>query len=163
MAHRCTVLLTIVLGFLLSLDAPVQAQDQQYALSNYDVRLTLRTDGTIRVEETVRFDFQQGAFTFGTRTIPQGRIDALYDVQVTSPDASIMEVTHDDDGAATIRWTFRERTQPATFALSYTVAGALEADDGDNVVDWQAIGDGWTVPIRDIDVTVSIPFGEIPR
>ena len=163
MAHRCAVLIPIVLGFFLSLDAPVRAQDKTYALSDYDVRLTLRADGTYRVEETVRFDFQQGAFTFATRTIPQGRIDALYDVQVTSPDAPIAEVTHEDDGAATIRWTFPERTQPATFTLSYTVAGALEADDGNNVIDWQAIGDGWTVPIRDIDVTVSVPFGDVPR
>jgi hypothetical protein len=140
-----------------------QAQDKAYALSNYDVDLALQQDGTIRVEETIRFDFQQGTFTFGTRTIPQGRIDSLYGVRVTSPDASITEVTHEDDGAATIRWTFRERSQPATFALSYTVAGALEADDGDNVIDWQAIGDGWDVPIRDIDVAVSIPFGDVPR
>ena len=163
MAHRCAVLIPIVLGFFLSLDAPVRAQDKTYALSDYDVRLTLRADGTYRVEETIRFDFQQGTFTFGTRTIPKGRIDALYDVQVTSPDASITEVTQEDDGAASIRWTFPERTRPATFALSYTVAGALNADDGDNVIDWQAIGDGWDVPIRDIDVTVSVPFGDVPR
>ena len=162
MTPRWTVLLTIVLGVLLA-EAPVHAQDKTYALSDYDVTLALQSDGTYRVEETIRFDFQQGTFTFGTRTIPKGRIDALYDVQVTSPDASIMEVTHEDDGAASIRWTFPERTRPATFALSYTVAGALNADDGDNVIDWQAIGDGWDVPIRDIDVTVSVPFGDIPR
>ncbi len=153
----------IVLGLLLSVCLSVQAQDKAYALSNYDVDLALQEDGTIRVTETIRFDFQQGAFTFGTRTIPQGRVDSLYDVQVTGSDASITEVTHEDDGAATIRWTFRERTQPATFTLSYRVAGALGADDGDNVIDWQAIGDGWDVPIRDIDVTVSIPFGDVPR
>ena len=153
----------IVLGLLLSVCLSAQAQDKAYALSNYDVDLALQEDGTIRVTETIRFDFQQGAFTFGTRTIPQGRVDSLYDVQVTGSDASLTEVTHEDDGAATIRWTFRERTQPATFTLSYRVAGALGADDGDNVIDWQAIGDGWDVPIRDIDVTVSIPFGDVPR
>ena len=161
MLHWRSLFLVLVGGLLLS--APTQAQDKRYALSNYDVDLVLHEDGTYRVDETIRFDFQQGTFTFGTRTIPQGRVDSLYDVRVTSSDATITEVTHEDDGAATIRWTFRERTQPATFTLSYSVAGALDADDGDNVIDWQAIGDGWDVPIRDVDVTVSVPFGDVPR
>jgi len=158
-----TLLLILTIALLGWLTPTAEAQDKQYALSSYDVRLTMHEDGAYRVTETIRFDFQQGAFTFATRSIPQSRIDSLYNVQVTSADASITEVTHEDDGAATIRWTFPERTQPATFVLSYAVAGALDADSGDNVIDWQAIGDAWDVPIRDVNVTVSIPFGDVPR
>jgi hypothetical protein len=147
----------------LAVGAAASAQDKTYALSDYDVRLTLRTDGTVQVEETIRFAFQQGTFSFATRIIPQSRVDSLYDVRVTSSDATITDVTQEDRRDYTIRWVFRERMQPATFALAYSVAGALRADDGDNVIDWQAIGDGWDVPIRDIDITVSIPFGDVPR
>ena len=164
MNQRRAVRLIIVLGLLLALGAPAQAQDKQYALSTYDVDLALQEDGTYRVNEAIRFDFQQGAFSQANRRIPLGRIDSLRDVQVTSRDGSVTSVEHEADGNDyVIRWTYPERRQPATFTLRYTVHGALEAEGGANVIDWQAIGDGWDVPIRDIDVTVSIPFGDVPR
>ncbi|WP_022835471.1 DUF2207 domain-containing protein [Salisaeta longa] len=161
MAHWRSLVLIFIGGLLLS--APTHAQDKRYALSNYDVRLTLAPDGTYRVVETIRFAFQRGSFTTATRTIPQARFDSLYAVQVTSPDTPITAVTNATDGAATIRWTFPKRSSPATFNLAYSVDGALNAADGFNVIDWQAIGDAWSVPIRDMDVVVSIPFGDIPR
>ena len=164
MNQRRAARLIIVLGLLLALGAPAQAQDKQYALSTYDVDLALQEDGTYRVNETIRFDFQQGAFSQANRRIPLGRIDSLRDVQVTSRDGSVTSVEHEADGNDyVIRWTYPERRQPATFTLRYTAHGALEAEGGANVIDWQAIGDGWDVPIRDIDVTVSIPFGDVPR
>ncbi len=164
MNQRRAARLIIVLGLLLALGAPAQAQDKQYALSTYGVDLALQEDGTYRVNETIRFDFQQGTFSQANRRIPLGRIDSLRDVQVTSRDGSVTSVEHAADGNDyVIRWTYPERRQPATFTLRYTAHGALAAEGGANVIDWQAIGDGWDVPIRDIDVTVSIPFGDVPR
>ena len=158
---RLNGLLSVWLGVALLLVglAPLgHAQDQAYAISSYDVTLTLQTDGTYRVAEQIAFDFQQGAFTFGTRSIPTDAFDRLSNVQVTSNDTQILEqTTRTADDHRVIRWTFPERADPASFTLSYTVHGALIEDDDLNRIDWQAIGEGWSVPIRNISITVQIP------
>ena len=147
----------LVMGGLAPTPAP--AQDQQYALSNYDVDLALRTDGTYRVTETLTFDFQQGSFSSAHRTLPLDAIGAVRAVEVTSTEASVRSVTHgEEDGDYVIEWQYPERSAPATFTLRYVVEDALFVDDGDNVVDWAAVGGGWGVPVRDVDVAVSIPF-----
>ena len=155
--------LLVLMGSLLLCSA-ANAQDKQYALSNYDVDLTLERSGAYRVAETIRFDFQQGTFSQANRSIPLGRVDSLRDVQVTSLDGAVNTVEHEADGDDyVIRWTYPERRQPATFTLRYTAYGALEAEGGANVIDWQAVGDQWNVPIRDVNVDVSLPFGDLAR
>lgn len=154
----------LVLTGCVLLCGAVQAQDKAYALSNYDVNLVLERSGAYRVTETIRFDFQQGTFSQANRSIPLGRIDSLRAVQVTSLDGAVNTVGHEAEGDDyAIRWTFPERRRPATFTLRYTAYGALGAEDGDNVIDWQAVGDAWDVPIRDVNVDVSLPFGDLAR
>lgn len=162
MAHHQSLTFVIglaVLGLLLGVAAPPgYAQPKVYEVSAYDVTLELLPDGVYLVTERIAFDFQQGTFTFGTRSIPTDMFDRLSNIQVSSPDAQILEVTtRTDSGDRIIRWTFPERSDPATFTLSYRVYGALVEDDDVNRIDWRAIGEGWSVPIRNVAVTVRIP------
>ncbi len=164
MRLRPSFCLALILALIGRGAAPVAAQDQQYAISNYDVRLALQPDGAFRVTESIRFDFQRGAFTQGFRSIPTDALDSLRAVQVRSSDVAVTKVEHGEDGDTyAIKWTYPKRSRPTPFTLTYTVAGALYTEDRHNVIDWQAIGDEWSVPIHDVDVTVSMPFGDVPR
>lgn len=134
------------------------AQSQTYAFSAYDVTLALQPDGQYRVTEELSYDFQQGTFSFGTRSIPNDGFDALRNVQVTSADAEILGTrTRTESDQTIIRWTFPERTEPATFTLRYTVDGALIEDEDLNRIDWQALGEETTVPVNNVSVSVQIP------
>ncbi|MFB6286315.1 MAG: DUF2207 domain-containing protein [Candidatus Bipolaricaulia bacterium] len=150
-----SLLVAIVLS---ALAPPTGAQSQTYAISSYDVTLKLQTDGTYLVTEEIAYDFQQGSFSYGTRWIPTDQFDELRNVQVTSPDARILETTtRTEDDRTVIRWTFPERSEPATFTLSYTVHGALIEDGDVNRINWQAVGEETTVPVSNVAMSVRIP------
>jgi len=136
---------------------------KQYALSNYDVTVALRSDGAVDVRETVELDVQRGSFSTMYRDVAVGMLDSLTNVSVTSPDTRVdsLHVSADD---GVIDWTFPERQIPATFEISYRAHGGLRTDDGENILKWAAVGSGWDVPIRDVDVRVTLPASlSIPR
>lgn len=144
--------------------SPATAQDQQYDISNYDTRLLLQRDGRYVVEETIRFDFQQGMFTHAQRRISMQYIETIRDVHVQGEDVAVTGMEHGvEDGDYHIRWTFPERSRPATFMLHYTVEGPLYTEDGRNVIDWQAVGTAWDVPVADVDLRVQLPDWGLTR
>ena len=158
-AIRAAVLAACTLAIGLSVvNSTASAQSKSYEISSYDVTLELLRDGTYLVTEEIAYDFQQGSFSFGTRSIPTDAFDRLSNVHVTSTDAQILETTtRTDSGKRIVRWAFPERTEPAAFTLGYSVHGALIADDDLNRIDWQALGEETTVPVRNVDVSVRIP------
>jgi len=132
--------------------------NKEYALSNYDVVLDLRPDGTYDVEESITLDVQRGQFSYLMRRIALNHIDSLTALTVESPDVQIDSVMKQTEGdVVRVQWSYPPRTTPATFHIAYRVHGALRTDGDRNVVDWAAVGSGWTVPIRDVDVTVRLP------
>lgn len=158
MAHTRRSLVVLAAALLLILAQPARAQSKVYEIADYNVTLTVREDGSYGVVEEITFDFQQGTFTFATRDIPLRLIDSITDVEVGSTDVALRDVSQSVRGGEQhIRWTFPERTGPTTFTLRYTAHGALFASDDANVIDWDAVGTGWSVPIHDVDVRVVLP------
>lgn len=171
-----TVVLTILLlgilllGIGLATVPRAHAQERtqedvpkQYALSNYDVTLALRSDGAVDIRETIELDVQRGSFSTMYRDVAVGMLDSLTNVSVTSPDTRVDSLhVSTDDGV--IDWAFPERRSPATFEIAYRAHGGLRTEDGENILKWAAIGSGWDVPIRDVDVRVDLPASlSIPR
>ena len=145
-------------AFAQEASAQEASADKEYALSNYDVVLDLRPDGTYDVEESITLDIQRGRFSYLMRRIPLNHIDSLTALTVESPDVQIDSVMKQTEGdVVRVQWSYPPRTTPATFHIAYRVHGALRTDGARNVVDWAAVGSGWTVPIRDVDVTVRLP------
>lgn len=133
------------------------ALDQSYTISSYRVTLELLDDGTYSVTEEIAYDYQAGTFTFGTRSIPTDKVDRLNDVEVTGSDTQVLETTtRTEDERKSIRWTFPECAEPATFTLSYSVHGALIEDDDLNRIDWQALGQETTVRVSNVAISVRI-------
>lgn len=138
--------------------APAQDSEKRYELSNFDVTIQVRPDGTYEVEETLTYDFQQGTFTYAYRSIDDEDVAAIRNVRVTSPDVAVDSVrrTADDDNVR-VRWTYPERSAPATFTIRYVVEGALFERGDRNVVHRDVLDPGATVTTRDVDVRVVLP------
>jgi uncharacterized protein (TIGR04222 family) len=128
------------------------------------VDLVVDTSGAYAVTEAITFDLRQGTFTQGERRIPTEQMDALHDVEVTSAQVAITDVsTRTQSGERVIQWQYPERDTTTTFTLTYVVEGAPYTDNGQTVIDWQAVGDAWNVPIRAMQATVQLPFPSVPR
>lgn len=153
-----------VLLLMLLQTAPSHAQDADWDIARYNVEVAVDTSGTYAVSEAITFDLRQGTFTRGERRIPTRQMDALRDVEVTSAEVEITDVsTETESGERVIRWQYPERDTSTTFTLTYTVEGAPYTENGRTVIDWQAVGDAWNVPIRAMQATVQLPFPEVER
>jgi hypothetical protein len=132
--------------------------EKEYSIVSYDVHLDLQRDGTYHVRERIRFDFQADSFSSAHRTIPLDDIADIREVRVNSSETPIDSiVTHREDNTLQIRWYYRERSQPATFTIDYSVSGALYEEDQRNIVDWNAVGSDWSVPIDTVRAAVVLP------
>lgn len=134
------------------------AAAKEYGIPDYDVTVRLTPDGAYRITETIRFRFRGGSFSYAYRKIPDDHISSLEVVGVRSDQAAIRSVNRRHrNGQWRIVWTFDDRHRPATFTVRYRVKGALFAEEGRNLVDWDVIGPQWSVPVRDVDATFLLP------
>lgn len=144
-----------------ALAAPVER------ITNFDIRLDLRSDGSLAVTETIRYDFGDQARHGILRTIPvRFHLDATHDritplsaVTATADGASVRFDTHVDGGVQYIRIGDPDRTVTGahTYVIRYTARGVTNAVDGRTELDWNAVGDRWTVPIMAATVAVTAP------
>lgn len=160
MNRATAVSLLIPLAWSLSVGHAV-AEKRAYHISDYDVVLDVHENGDLAVVETIRYAFTAGTFTWAYREIPVKGFDEIERVSLTSPDGPL-QVTEAVlverwTRRFKLRWTFPETSTPRTFRIEYVARGALKNEDGENVLDWKAIGEGWEVPIRDVDVGVRLP------
>ena len=97
-----------VLLLMLVQTAPSHAQDADWDIARYDVDVAVDTSGTYAVTEQIAFDLRQGTFTRGERRIPTRQMDALRDVEVTSSEVAITDVsTRTQSGERVIQWQVR--------------------------------------------------------
>lgn len=159
MSARRTVITTTVLGALILLAEPLQGQDKVYEISDYHARLELTPAGTYRVRERITFDFQVGSFTFAERNIPRSNSDGVSPVRVESPDVRISRVVQEAEGGDwKVHWEFPSRTDPTTFILEYEVYGAVRELGETNEVLWRVVGEGWGVPLRQVEAEIVLPL-----
>jgi hypothetical protein len=134
-------------GLLLHSPAHGQAVPKKYALSNYDVSLSVRPDGAYDVRETIRLDVQSGTFRTMHREVKMRRLDSLTNVAVTSPAVAVdsVQVTR-DEGDVRIQWTYPPRAADATFEIRYRAHGGLRTLGDRNVLKWMAVAAGGRCP-----------------
>ena len=151
-------------------------------VTELDARATARTDGSLRVVESITFDFAGAADRHGiVRVLPTAarvddRRDRVYrvsDVDVTSPTGAPSEVSESTgDGTLTIRVGDPDRTVGGTqvYRLAYVLHDV--ADDGAGTVTtsgaasgqrvaWNAVGTGWTVPVEHADASLTGPAAAV--
>ncbi|MBB4088539.1 DUF2207 domain-containing protein [Salinibacter ruber] len=143
---------------LLLAAGPAAAQEQQYVLSEMDVTVHVQPDGGYEVQESIAYDFQQGAFSRAYRSVVREDAGALRAVAVTSPETSVDSVrTGETDGVRQVWWSFPDRSTPARFDVQYVLDEALYERGGRNVARLDVMADGAVVPTRTVDVQVILP------
>lgn len=136
-------------------------QDRSYAVTGLQVTVVMDEEGVYEVTEELLLQFSGGTFTEGFRQIPMARIGRLDHIQVTSPDVELTEVRIETSRRQTeIVWVFPPHEGDARFVLTYSVEGALRRSEGLNLVDWDAVGSAWSVPLHNVGIRLEIPsFG----
>jgi uncharacterized protein (TIGR04222 family) len=139
-------------------------------IPRYDVRLAVAADGSMRVTETIVYDFGPDRRHGIRRVIPtRQRYDKYRDrrypvsgvtVQAAAGTPAHLEVSADgDDQVLRIGDPDRTVTGRHTYTLSYTVRRVVTAYPDHVELYWNAVGDEWEVPIDAASVTVSGPGG----
>jgi uncharacterized membrane protein len=158
---------SVVLAFLLLLAAPAAAQ-RTLVIQSFDAAITVSTDGSVLVEETIVPRFS-GSWNGIFRTIP---------IEYRTPQGlnytlrlAIESVT--DDGGRDLRYeSSRERhyrklkiwvpgatDTTRTVKLRYRVANGLRFFDEHDELYWNITGDEWEVPIESASADVRLPTG----
>ena len=138
-------------------------------ITSYDVVLTVNDDGTLDARETIDYDFgssvgKHGIFrTFPVRVPYDDKHDRVYDVETSGsrvrPAHPPTWTSSESGGTATYRIGNPDRTVSGRerYVVTYTVDGALNAFPDHVELYWNAIGDGWGVPIDAATVRVATP------
>lgn len=138
------------------LSTAVSAQPATRGLSapQLDLSLTLLTDGSVDVRETITFDFREKTFTEVDREISLRRFDDVIDVRASM------------DGQVRIRrgrtlrvtWKFPKTIDRSrTFTLEYRAMGALALATGRASLEWFLLPSQHRYPIGQARVTWTVP------
>jgi len=150
-----------------------QAQSVE-AIRSYDVQIEVRPDSSLRITETIVYDFGSSPHHGIFRDVPttlryDDRYDRVYPLRVESVSASPgtpapYDVSTEAGGITRIKIGDPDRTITGvhTYRIVYTVDAAMNGFRDHDELYWNAIGDEWAVPISDAKVTVTAP-GQIQR
>jgi hypothetical protein len=161
------------MGLGLSLPAPAWASGENWRIDDYQEVVSIDASGTASVQLTIAFNFGTDAghgpyLTFPTRQAINGDPDHWRMVDytiggVTSPSgANTQVVTEGSDGNLIIKVGADGHTYTGvqTYVISYTARGLIapkQATSGLDEFNWNAVGDGWEVPIKKVSVKVTGP------
>ncbi len=163
-------IVSIVAVWALWADVSASAQAGE-AIRSYDVRILIRADDSIRIAETVDYDFGSAQRHGILRDIPtrqtyDDRYDRVYPLHVESVTATggasaDFEVSEEPGGITRIRIGDPDVTISGlhSYTIVYTVEAAMNGFRDHDELYWNAIGDEWDVPIDRATATVVAPAG----
>jgi len=165
------VLLAVAVPLLAGPAAPAQAAPGE-SISRYDVRIEVRVDGQLFVEETIGYDFGRADRHGIVRRIPvrfryddtHDRIYPLDHVGVTMDGAPVRVDRSGADNQEVLKIGDPDRTVTGshTYRISYAVRGVVNRFGDHDELYWNAIGTEWDVPIGTASATVTGP-GPVQR
>jgi len=159
----------LVLILLLCIGLPGLAAAE--SIDRFDVRIAVHADGSLQVDETIRYDFghlqKHGIFRDIPRKVytPLGIRDiglGQYAVKMDGQPVRWVEESLAGDAGPLLRLKIgdprRTITGTHTYTLHYRVAlGVLAASGGRDAIRWNVTGTGWPVSIATATVTVELP------
>jgi hypothetical protein len=139
---------------LLFLAPAVAAAPAPEHIRSYAVELTVGGDGVLHVHETIVYDFGDARRHGIERRIPSGRT-TIGHLAAGSPDAPAGRSVTRSKGAVDVRIGDPATlvTGVHTYTLDYTATHAVRSD----VLDWNAVGTEWKVPIDVATVRLKAP------
>ncbi|GAA1846381.1 DUF2207 domain-containing protein [Microlunatus capsulatus] len=166
---------TAVLGLLLLLAVPgtAAADEDDWAVTRYDLTARAASDGTIDVRVAFDFDFAGTAGHGPHVTLPLRQEIAgdpdhyrgfeVTDVTAASPSGAPAQVETDEDGGALAIRVGDEDVEVdgvQSYEIGYRIRGVVNPGTGAGGQDeifWNVVGDQWEVPLSAVTVTLSGP------
>jgi uncharacterized membrane protein len=145
---------------------PAGAQFEQ--IDRYQVQIAIQSNGDLEIHEEITYDFGSTAHHGIFRDIPvvythdktHDRIYRLHVRSVTASGGASADYTVTRQGAddeIKIGDPDKTITGKHTYAIAYTVEGALNAFADHDELFWNAIGTEWSVPISNATTDVTAP------
>lgn len=154
----------LLVGLLLGLTRTVHAAEKSYSASRFDTVVVVEEGGSLRVTETIVFDFVGGPFTFVFRELPLDYTDGITVVEASvdgvpypiGQEAGQVEIEQDDP--LRIEWHLAPTSdQRHTVELTYRVAGAVRQGEGADLLLWQPLPDDYEYPIAASQTVIEYP------
>jgi hypothetical protein len=156
-----------VMAVVLGLAAVAGAQGEE-AIHSFAIDITVRSDGSLLVEEAIEYDFGTAPHHGIFRDIPDrltydGRYDRVFPIDVLSVEGPPGTPTHyviqHDGNLFRIKIGDADRTITGThvYRITYRVEGAINGFPDHDELYWNALGTEWQVPIDSVSVTVRAP------
>jgi hypothetical protein len=150
----------------------VLARARAVVWRQFDVDMTVQTDGSLSVTETQVIEFQDGPFHVGFASIPLEGSDGVTLVAVgdetrdyqpaSGGETPYTYTTFFEDGYLNVEWYFPETfDETRTFHLTYNILGAVRQYDeasGDKIR-VMPVGTDFEFPILSSTITVHLPPG----
>jgi uncharacterized protein (TIGR04222 family) len=161
----------LVLGTLLGVVANGGVAQAQFGenIDRYAVSIQIQDDGSLRITETIDYDFgaseRHGIFRqIPTRLRYDDTFDRVYPLSVESISATggasaAFEIEQADGGMTNIKIGDADATISGAhrYTIVYTVGTALNGFDDHDELYWNAIGPEWATTINEAVVTVQSP------
>ena len=157
--------LVLIVAFIVF--SPVSAAEKE-VIRSFDSLVEVRTDGTLRVRETIRVVANREKIRHGIyREIPlQNGLDSatftLLSVQA-SDGASDKYSIHRSPNRVEVRIGEQWLTIPPgeyTYTIEYETSGHVRSIEGHAELGWNVTGDGWDFVIENASCRVVLPKGE---
>lgn len=156
----------VLAGLCVLIPAAAEAQPATRGLraERFDVAMTLLSDGSVDVRETIVFRFSEKTFTKVEREIAVRRFDGVIDVRASLDGRLLTE-----EGPERVRirlgrrslrvnWTFPETIdQSRAFTLEYRAMGVLSVASGRARLDWTVLPSRHRYPIDEARVEWRVP------
>lgn len=139
-------------------------QTKSYDAERFDVAITVESDGTLLVTETLVFRFTGGPFTYAFRNLPTEKMDGVEVLSATLDGVTLPwgegagEVEVEGQNPIAITWRFAPTSDSAhTFGLTYRVRGVILQNSDSDLLRWQALPETHDYTIARSRVIVTYP------
>ena len=153
----CLIMLTVFICLGRGSSLEVSAEEQEYVVSYYTVTAEIDDHGDFLITEDIYYDFQQGVFTEGYRQEPGSSFSGMDFKSLEGLGITVTDFEVSDGSSLEVSWEYPRQRREAGFRLQYLARQGLQSKEGKNLIDWQAVGRDWEVPIKEADITLIFP------
>lgn len=149
-------ILFLILIMIFGLNLNQVRAEQSYRIEDYIVEMEVNNNGDFLITEEIEYNFLEGEFSTAYREVPGQGFSGLDFVSIAGVGTPVSNYNVSDGSELEIDWEYPATTEEATFRIKYTGKAGLISSEDRNIVDWQAVGTDWDVPIENAEVRVSL-------
>ena len=178
---RKSLIFTLVMLIFLFLPQGTKVlADKSYSIKSLTINADIVQDGSMEVSQTFLMNFSGGQFSKVYVDIPMtgnlktGSRTAIENVEVYEGNKKY-SITNDTENKPEghynisnngdtlhVEWYHRSENQDRTFTLKYKIVGGITSYNDTADLYYKFVGEGWEIPINNINITVKLPM-EVSR